>query len=131
LNSPPTFSPKINFFKFNEQYRKCNVAYASGSIQYYDINSPVELLTQIPEKPRFVIFNQIPLDNKIERNFYTLQNIFNQIVVNTVFSEKYFTKEMNAYGYTLKDQWKDYSANCNILNHEYNLPFYSGQFYQL
>lgn len=131
LNSPPTFSPGINFYKSNDTFRNCNVVYASGSIQYYDIETPVELLTQIPDKPQFVIFNQIPLDNNIECNFYTLQNIFKQIVVNTVFSEKYFINEMNAFGYTLKDQWKDYSANCNILNHEYNLPFYSGQFYQL
>ena len=71
LNSSPTYSPEINFYKSNEEYRKCNFAYSSGSMQYYDINSPVELLAQIPEKPRYVIFNQIPLDNNIECNLYT------------------------------------------------------------
>jgi putative methyltransferase (TIGR04325 family) len=54
LNSSPTYSPEINFYKSNEEYRKCNFVYSSGSMQYYDINSPVELLAQIPEKLQYI-----------------------------------------------------------------------------
>ena len=122
---------KLNFFKTNDLIKNCDIVYACGSIQYYDFDTPLELLNKIPQKPRFVIFNLFPIDSKIKYNIYTLQNVFNQIVVNTIFSENKFINEMSSYGYKLKDQWKDYSANCNILNSDYNLPFYSGQFYEL
>ena len=131
LNSSSNLNSKLNFFKTNDTIKNCDIVYACGSIQYYDFDSPLELLVGIPEKPRFVVFNHFPIDSNLDVNIYTLQNVFNQIVVNTIFSEDHFTNEMSSYGYVLKDQWKDYSANCNILNNEFNLAFYSGHFYEL
>lgn len=131
MNSPSNLNTKLNFFKTSDNIKNCDIVYACGSIQYYDFDSPLELLINIPKKPRYVVFNHFPIDSKIDYNIYTLQNVFNQIVVNTIFSENHFTNEMNSYGYVLKDQWKDYSANCNILNNKYNLAFYSGHFYEL
>ena len=131
MNSHSNLNTKLNFFKTSDNIKNCDIVYACGSIQYYDFDSPLDLLINIPKKPRYVVFNHFPIDSTIECNIYTLQNVFNQIVVNTIFSENHFTNEMNSYGYVLKDQWKDYSANCNILNNEYNLAFYSGHFYEL
>ena len=44
LNTSQNFKSKINFYNFDGKYRKCNVLYASGSIQYYNFDSPLELL---------------------------------------------------------------------------------------
>ena len=130
LHSKTVDQNMLNFYSINDEFKKCDLVYTSGSLQYLDIDSPLELLSKIKEKPMFVIFNQIPLDQYIDSNYYTLQNIFNQIVVNTIFSRENFVNEMNLFGYILVDQWKDYSANCNIIDHDYNLPFYTGQFYK-
>ena len=54
---------------------------------------------------------------------------FNQIVISTIFSQKSLTDKMLSYGYRLADQWNDFSSNCDIIDNEYFLPYFGGQYY--
>jgi putative methyltransferase (TIGR04325 family) len=124
-------SDKVKFYENKFKYDNCDILLSSGSLQYFNIDLPINVILGMNEKPKYIFFNQLPLDPDISDNIYTLQNIFQNIVINTVFSKSKFIDSIESYGYTIVDEWTDFSANCNIINNRYYLPYYTGQFYKL
>lgn len=123
--------PILYFHENVYKYNDCDVLYCSGTLQYLDFKNPKELIIACEKKPKYIFFNQLPLDINIDNNIYTLQNIFESIVINTVFPKDKFIKSVESCGYQLIDEWNDFSAGCNIINGNYSLPHYTGQFYKL
>lgn len=122
---------KINFYENKYSYAYCDIFFSSGTLQYLNFDYPKDMILCIKEKPKYIFFNQLPLDPKISENIYTLQNIFESIVINTVFSKGMFVDSIKSCGYEIVDEWIDYSANCNIINDTYYLPYYTGLFFKL
>lgn len=79
-----------------------DVLVTSGALQYLDFTLQ-ELLGQLPDPPRHVVINLVPMHPT--QSYFTLQNIGRAILPYRVTAIPEFIGAMEALGYQIVDQW--------------------------
>lgn len=81
----------------------CDLVFSTGALQYLPYRLPW-LIDQLPEPPRHVLLNLIPLH--ADKSFFTLQNLGIAICPYRIESIGRLTSDMEARGYRVRDSWK-------------------------
>ncbi|HEX7868380.1 MAG TPA: methyltransferase, TIGR04325 family [Variovorax sp.] len=78
---------------------------AAGSLQYFENARPGDLLRRCRVRPRHVLLNKLPLHDG--EDYVTTQNIGAGCFAPAhVYNRRRFIEEIEARGYTLRDQWQ-------------------------
>lgn len=86
----------------------------SGLLQY--IESPLkELILQIPNKPKYLIFNKVPVRKGPAK--YTLENFYSGLVPYYIRNEDELIGEFNSLGYEVMDRWEIPALTHRISTH--------------
>lgn len=80
----------------------CDLIFSTGAIQYLPYRLP-SLIDQLPEPPRHVLLNLIPLHHN--KAFFTLQNLGIAICPYRIESIGGLISDMAARGYRVRDSW--------------------------
>ena len=91
-----------------------DIFFAAGSLQYLDY-SLAELLVKLPDKPKHLLLNSVPIHTR--ESYFTVQNTGIACCPYRITAEREFLDKLKALGYSMKDRWENPHRGCTI-------PFY-------
>jgi putative methyltransferase (TIGR04325 family) len=102
---------------------------AAGSLQYLENARPGDLLRRCGVRPRHVLLNKLPLHDG--EDYVTAQNISaNCFAPVQVYNRRRFIEEIEARGYSLRDQWQVLERSLYLPGFpEHCVPAFSGLYF--
>lgn len=92
----------------------CDILLSAGALQYTD-RPTARLLDGLPEKPRHILLNKLPLTAGPE--FWTLQNFGPAVSPYHVYNREELLGTLGRLGYHLADRWRVAELQCDIPFH--------------
>jgi putative methyltransferase (TIGR04325 family) len=108
----------LQFVDRPEAAGRCDVLLSAGALQVMP-NSVPGLLESLPERPRHILLNKLPITPREE--CWTLQNYGPAVTPHRLFNEQSFLQYFATHGYRLRDRWTVVDLDCLI-------PFYPERF---
>lgn len=104
---------------------------AAGSLHYFERARPGDLLQRCTTRPRHILLNKLPLYEG--EDYVTAQNIGASCFAPMhVYNRRRFIGEIEALGYTLRDQWQDYERSVYVPGFsERCFPTHSGLYFAM
>lgn len=102
---------------------------SAGALHYLDNARPAQLLQQCGQRPRHILLNKVPLYGG--EDYVTTQNIgAGCFAPMHVYNRRRFVKEVEALGYTLREQWQVPERSIDLPGFpEHCVPVYSGLYF--
>jgi len=102
---------------------------AAGSLQYFEISRPGDLLRRSRVRPRHILLNKLPIHDG--EDYVTAQNIGAGCFAPVqVYNRQRFVKEVEALGYALRDQWQVLERSLHLPGFpERCVPTFSGMYF--
>ena len=121
---------KLDFITDLNEATNIDIFFASCSLQYVNSIDPCYILNRLPEKPKYLIINRIPLTKG--KTVVSLQNGHILYCPQYFYNDQGYWARFQEIGYKLLEKWEDHSAKC-IIPHETRLhvPYYYGACFEL
>ena len=106
-----------------------DILLSAGALQYMEHSLP-GILESLPNKPRYLLLNKLPVTVCEER--WTLQNYGPAVTPQRLFNERGFFDYFKNHGYRLRDRWEVQDLDCLIPFHPRRfIGKYSGFLFEL
>jgi putative methyltransferase (TIGR04325 family) len=102
---------------------------SAGALHYLDNARPAQLLQQCEVRPRHILLNKVPLYGG--EDYVTTQNIgAGCFAPMHVYNRRRFVKEVEALGYTLREQWQVPERSIDLPGFpEHRVPSFTGLYF--
>jgi len=97
-----------------ENLASCDILLTAGALQYMEHSVP-GLLARLPQLPRYILINKIPLTSG--PGFWTLQNYGPAVSPDQIYNEQAFIAYFEQAGYQVRDRWAVQDLDCAIPFH--------------